>query len=111
MKILPALPGAPFVAGLVLGAYQAVGPAATIGRQVEVGPGAVDAVLDVAAIGFGSLQDPGLPLGIGQKTAELSAVRATTAERGCPDPVDRRRQRLGGPDAKVRHARGAQSFN
>jgi hypothetical protein len=65
----------------------------------------------VAAIGFGSLQDPGLPLGIGQKTAQLSAVRATTGERRCPAPISRRRQRLGGPDAQVRHARIPKSFD
>ena len=98
LEVLPAPPGPPFVAFLVLGADQAVRPAAAIGRQVEVGLGPPNAVLDMAAVGFRGLQYPGLPLGVSKEASQFGAVPAAAGECGCPAPIGRRRQGLGGPE-------------
>src|SRR3954470_13926402 len=98
LEVLPALPGSPFIAFLVLGADQAVRPAAAIGRQVEVGLGPTNAVLDMAAVGFAGVQYPVLPLGVSKEASQFGAVPAAAGECGCPAPIGRRRQGLGGPE-------------
>ena len=110
LEVLPALPRPPFVAFLVLGADQAVRPAAAIGRQVEVGLGPTNAVLDMAAVGFCGLQYPGLPLGSARKRAnsvqflQRQGVWLPGANRPAAPG-------LGGPEAQVRDARHPQPLD
>src|SRR5215203_3381399 len=90
LEILPALLGAPVVAGLIFGAHQAVGPTSAIGHHVEVAPGPSDAVLNVAPSGFGSLEDPGLALGVREEAGQLGTVLTVAGECARALPVGRR---------------------
>src|SRR3954454_3102471 len=74
LEILPALLGAPVVAGLIFGAHQAVGSASAIGCRIEVAPGPPNAFLNVAPGSFNSLEDPGLAYGIRKKAGQLGTV-------------------------------------
>src|SRR5690348_17043429 len=87
LQILPALLGAPFVAGLILGRNQRVGGAAPFGREVEVAADAPDAVLDMAPPVLGRFEAP-LPLiGGEQERAEPSAFGAFAFQRVGAGPV------------------------
>ena len=88
------LPGPSVVARLVLGADQGVGPAALIGRQIQVAASPGDRALYVTACSFGGFEGPHPTLGIGQKMAEFCAVAAAAGERVRPPPVFWRFQRL-----------------
>src|SRR5215207_526175 len=90
LEILPALLGAPVVAGLIFGAHQAVGSASAVGRGVEVALGASDAVLNVAPGSFGSLEDPGLALRISEEAGQLGTVQTVAGECTRALPVGRR---------------------
>src|ERR1700753_2435984 len=90
LEILPALFGAPIVAGLIFSAHQAVGSASSIGCRVEVAPGLPDALLNVAPGGFGSLEDPGLALRVLEKAGQLGTVLTAAGERTRALPVGRR---------------------
>src|SRR5215213_7120489 len=90
LEILPALLGAPVVAGLIFGAHQAVGSASAVGRGVEVAPSPPDAVLNVAPGSFGSLEDPGLALRISEEAGQLSTVRTVAGECTRALPIGRR---------------------
>src|SRR3954453_13272314 len=91
LEILPALLGAPVVAGLIFGAHQAEGAASAIGRGVQVAPGPPDAILNVAADTFGSLESPGLALGISEKAGQVGTVVTVAGERAHALRVGRRR--------------------
>ena len=80
LKILAALLGAPVVAGLIFGAYQAVGSAPAIGCRIEVAPGPPNALLNVAPDGFDSLEDPGLAIGVRKEAGQLGTVMAVAGE-------------------------------
>lgn len=79
-KVLLALLHSAIVAGLVLGADEAKGAAATFGHRVYVASRIADRLLDMTAGGFGSLQGPCPALGIGEKTPELATMRAITGK-------------------------------
>src|SRR3954454_18518237 len=87
LEVLLALLGPPVVAGLIFGAHQAVGSASVVGRRVEVALGASDAVLNVAPGDFGSFEDPGLALGIGEKVGQLGTVLTVARKRARAAPV------------------------
>src|SRR5262245_43984403 len=87
---------------LILGADETVGPAATIGRHVQVASSLLDRRLDMATVGFGSLEGPALSLGIGEITAQLAATRALASNRARPPPVLRSLQGFCGAPAQMR---------
>ena len=93
LQILPALPCASFVAGLVLGRDQRVGAAALFGREVKIARGVPDALLDVGPPALDRLQAPLLLMGGNQERAQLVAVGACAFERVGPGPVSRGLQR------------------
>jgi hypothetical protein len=90
LEILPALLGAPVVAGLIFGAYQAVGSASTIGRRIEVAPGPPNALLNMAPDGFDSLEDPGLALRVRKEADQLGTVLTVAGECTRALPIGRR---------------------
>src|SRR3954452_21858034 len=90
LEVLPALLGAPVVAGLIFSAHQAVGSASAIGRGVKVAPSPPDAVLNVAPGSFGSLEDPGLALRISEEAGQLGTLRTVAGECTRALPVGRR---------------------
>src|SRR6266404_4359523 len=107
-QVLLALLGPAVVAGLVLGTDQGVGPAALVGRQVEVAARLADCPLDVTTFGFGGFEGPHPALGIGQKTAEFGAATTAARERAHPPPVLWCFQGLRDAGAQVVEANGAQ---
>ena len=111
LKVLSALLGSPFVAGLIFGAYQAVGPTTAIGHRVEVALGTSDAVLDMAPVSLDGLKNPGLALGIVEKAGQLGAVLTMAGERARAAPVGGRRQGLGDPRAQMRNTCGPQPLD
>jgi hypothetical protein len=93
-KILLALFHPPVIAGLVLGADEAIRPAATIGRHIKVASRFPDRFLDLSAATFGSLQGPYLARGIGEKAPQIDTIRATTGKVIRAAPVSRRLPRF-----------------
>jgi hypothetical protein len=89
------------IARLVLGADEAVRTAAAHGVKVEVAMGVADSSLHMAAVALHGLEGPGLPRRIGEKAAEIAAMRALAADRARPNPILRRRQRLGNARAQM----------
>ena len=80
LEILPALPGAPVVTGLIFGTYQAVGATSAIGCRIEIAPSPPNALFNVAPSGFDSLEDPGLALGVREKAGQLGTVLTVAGE-------------------------------
>ena len=62
----------------------------------------------MAADSFGSLESPGLALGISEKAGQVGTVLTVAGERAHALPVGRRRQGFGNPGAQMRDTRGLQ---
>src|SRR5262249_18545882 len=86
-EILLALLRPAVVTRLVLGTYQAVGTAATVGHTVQVATGSPDRILHVTTPAFGGLEGPTLAVGISQETAEFAAMRTPARDITRPCPI------------------------
>jgi hypothetical protein len=100
-----------FIAGLILGADEAVGPAAPFGRHADVAMGATDCHLDMTAFSLVGPENPPLIVGICEEAAQFFAMRAFTADSAGPDPVPRRLEGLRDPILQMRDAGQTQSLD
>src|SRR5882724_2326724 len=108
LQILPALPCAPLVTGLILGRDQRVGAAAPFGREVEVARGVPDALLDMGAPVLDRFQAPLPLLGVKQERAQRAAVSARAFQGVGPGPVAWRFQGKGDAPAQMIERRVAE---
>lgn len=98
------------VVRLILGADEAVGPPATIGRGVNIAPRISNGPLDMATGTLGSPEYPRFARRIGKETAEFHAVRAPARKGARPAPISWRFQGLCVPASQIIDAGGSQSL-
>jgi hypothetical protein len=100
-KVLAALLRPPIIAGLVFRADEAVGPPATIGRDVQVASRFPDRLLQMLAGHFARLSHPRPAYRIGEKVGKLGAICASACELARPPPVFRCLKRRSDASAEV----------
>src|SRR5262249_60940282 len=100
----------PVVTRLVLRTHQAVGPAATVGHQVQVTAAPLDRLLHMTAPCFRGLKGPTLAVGISQKATEFAAMRTRARHSARPGPITWRLQRFGDAGAQVLQSCRAQAL-
>src|SRR5688572_17534606 len=110
-EILLPLSRPSIVTSLVLRTHQAVGTPRTFSGQVQVTAVPSDGVLYVPSPSFWSLKNPALTLGIGQKTAQFTAMRTRARDRAGPCPIVRRLQWFRNTAMQVLQDRRAQALD
>jgi hypothetical protein len=109
IEILGPLRDAAIETGLILGAHQRVGAAATVGFAGDIAVVAANRILDVATLRFSGLEGPGPAQRVGEEGREFPAVRAATIDPAVASEIGGRHQRFGDASLEMLEAGGAQA--
>jgi hypothetical protein len=100
----------PLVTRLILRTHQAIGTAATVGRQIQIAAAPPDRLLHRPAPCFRGLKSPTLVVGIRQEAAEFTAMHTRARDSARPCPIAWRLQCFGDADAQVLQGCRAQAL-